>query len=158
MADIFGSYTMEVEYLLTWYPMQPNVRISEPRITGGTLVHKNTDFVANNKKVRRVDAFTTSQEEANLIKVVGFISVGVLSPDGVFQVELEVQNGGVLRRKSFIMPSNTRVPFLINVHAPGGDDSISRGTGVALQGVITTGHRFGLSDVLTDFVPRLFRP
>jgi hypothetical protein len=39
----FITYRLEVEWLLTWFPIQANAAISAQRTRGGTIPHKNTD-------------------------------------------------------------------------------------------------------------------
>lgn len=154
----FESYAVEVEWLLTWYPMTSGANLSEPRIRGGTIRHKNTDppFTVDNRAVALLGQAGTGTGDGlapnNAVRA--FVDVGVDPLSRVFRVELTAHIGNAApRAKSFVLPPNSRVPFLINVVGRA-DDDIVRDTGAAFQGVVTTGHRAGLADV----VSRLFGP
>ncbi|HEY5741004.1 MAG TPA: hypothetical protein VIS99_00575 [Terrimicrobiaceae bacterium] len=78
--------------------------------------------------------------------VAGFVTVEVNS--GLeFEVEIEVALGGRRRKQRLIIRPDTTVPFLISERASHQEGSAELAdTAVALQGVITAGHRFSLSD------------
>ena len=148
----FNSYSIEAEWLLTWYPIRSGADVKTPQIRGGTIKQKNTDpvFEVGNRSEFRLgqgsfpgDALSPNDD------AVAFISFAVDPQDYVFQVELEVRIGAVRRTKSFVLPPDTRFPFLINALS-GVVDQNGPVAGVAFQGVITTGHRFGLSDAVAQ--------
>ena len=85
----------------------------------------------------------------------GFVMVEV-NTGLEFVVEIEVVLGRARRKQRLIIRPDLTVPFLISERAsPQEESSELADTAVALQGVITAGHRFSLSDLFgTVFNPR----
>lgn len=149
-----GDYTIEIEYLLTWYPLRGARHLTGPRIMGGTLIDSGPNptphpFVS--VRPPTIDAV----EEAGL-SVNGFVNVDLVPQNRFFLVQVQVDIPNVRRIKNFVVPPNTTVPFMINAFATV-DDQFANNTGVTFEGVVTTGHKRGISDVLSEVFVGLAR-
>jgi hypothetical protein len=149
------TYDLEIQWLLTWYPVRGTADIAAPRIRGGVIRIKNSAavFDAGNR-----DNFFLGQklgpgDEALAPdnEVRAFADVGVSGPAREFDATFEVAIGRAIQRKRYTFPPDSRVPVLINVTS-GADEPVVHDTAVALQAVVTAGRRFGLIDVLTSVV------
>lgn len=153
MSDPSGfttSYQIEIEWLLTWYPVQPNAALEEVQIRGGSFIIANSAIPNENS------------ESIRLLDPLGFegivnasISVGVFS-DRDFRVSMEVTNGAARQKRSLRLPPSSTIPFMINVPA-GGNNPIVKGSVAVLQGVCSTTSRLTFLDRFLRFL-RLIRP
>lgn len=151
------TYGLEIQWLLTWYPIRATAEIAAPRIRGGAILIKNSDgvFAAGNREVFLLGQALGPGDEglAQDNAVRAFADVGVSGPAREFDATFEVGIGQAIQRKRYTLPPDLRVPVLINVTS-GGDETVVHDTAVAFQAVITSGPRFALIDVFTSLVGR----
>jgi hypothetical protein len=140
------SYRLEVEWLLTWFPIQGNSAIDNQKTRGGTFHYLNTDdpFAAGNGLVHLLGqgpqapfAFGDALSSNNV--ALAFITVTV-NQDDVFSLALEAHLGKNVRHSSLLAPPNVRLPFMLNIIHPAGDRE-TEGTALSLYGTITTAKR-----------------
>jgi len=149
-SGFITSYRIEIEWLLTWYPAQPNATLKEAQSRGGSFVLENDTFTNENpEKMLPLDALGFDGI------VNASIAVGVLN-NRDFQVKLEAENGASHRKRTLVIPPASTVPFMINVPA-GRDNPIVKGSMVVLQGVCYTTPRLTFLDRFLRFL-RLIRP
>ncbi|MGE0541321.1 MAG: hypothetical protein AB7R89_14195 [Dehalococcoidia bacterium] len=147
LVELITAHNIEVDWLLTWFPIRAGAALDGVRIRGGTFRHRNTDavFAAGNQQTHMLGqggGSATGDPLAHQNAVHAFITVGV-SADRTFQADLEVVIGRSRRRQRLVLQPDTRTPFMMNVPA-GGNDPIVQGTAVSFQGVFSASHRLGL--------------
>jgi hypothetical protein len=142
------TYRLELQWLLTWYPIRDAADIAAPRVRGGVIDARNTDPVV---EVGNSQVFTLAQAGDPLSAngaVRGFATVGVGGPARQFTVALEIGIGGVTRRTSYVVPPAYRLPVLINL-AAGAEENVVHDTALAFQAVLAGGDRLGLAGVFS---------
>jgi hypothetical protein len=155
-AELLINYRLEVEWLLTWFPIRPTGNLSEARIRGGTGRHSITDFGTglgggvSTTYMLGMGAAGQGDALAANNAVRGFITIRV-TPDKIFEAELEVAIGGRSRKATLVLQPETRTPFMLNVEAAGNEEIVAD-TAVVLQGVFTTGQRFSLIRQMTTAI------
>lgn len=152
--DLVIAYNLEIEWLLTWFPITSSAPLKEVRMRGGTLRHVNTGPEA----IRASGALHSLGQglagDGDVLAVNRLVSANInifLTPDKVFQSELSVSIGRSSRRKFLVLRPDTRTPVMLTMHAAGDDPAIED-TVVALQVVFTASNRLGFSDVVTQVV------
>lgn len=150
MPDFIGSYRLEIEALLTWYPTRPTAVLKEVRIRGHTSRYSTEDKsfagAAFGERIHAeyyIGQAGADEPIAPNNGVVGFTDVFV-DTNINFNVECTLIVGTAKRAKIMRLPPDTRIPFMINVVAPENDDGLS-GTSAVLQGVIVATQRVGFS-------------
>lgn len=137
------AYRLEIEWLLTWFPIQSGANLDEQRTRSGVIRHRNTEavFEAGNRETHLLGqgARGTGDPLAPGNRAVAFIEAGT-DRDSLFIVHLEVTLGAAVRRKSLLIRPDTVTPFMANVDARS-DDRELQGTALSLHGVITAGQR-----------------
>ncbi len=87
-AGLLMAYNLEIEWLLTWFPIRQTANLDAVRMRGGTFTHSNTEF--GPQIVRQVgQGFIGEGDPLGKDLVGAFIGIGV-TPDKVFTAELEV--------------------------------------------------------------------
>jgi hypothetical protein len=147
MADAFGSYRLELEAVLTWFPTSSSAALKEVRMRGTTLVRSSRDdvFIAGNQIIHNMGQTGPEDLLAPNGSVVGFIKIGV-NQDDDFEVEYELVAGASRRSKRIRIPPDTRTPFMIHLAGAGNDDALA-GTAAVLQGVIVATQPIGVGRV-----------
>ena len=147
------TYRLEIEWLLTWFPLHERASIDKPRMRGGTIRHLNSDptfAIGNRDIVTAGQKLNPNDEElAPNGSVVAFIDIGVAGPLNEFDVAIQVNVGGSSQRRHLLVPPDRRIPLMINVPGHRGDE-LFRDTAAVFQAVVTTGHRITLLDLLTS--------
>lgn len=144
--SIFTRYTIELECLLTWFPLNSSARLKAPVVIAKTYRHRSDDppFSAGSAVIH-----TIAPPEPLPNAAAAFVEVGVDHGE-VFFVEIELQIGGAVRKRRLECRPDTTTPFMINVSSKA-DDGESRDTALAFQSVILCGPRFSLvSSVVSD--------
>lgn len=149
MADIMSlvSYRLDVEWVLTWFPIQARAATDVQKTRAGDFHFVNTDqpFASGNDKGVLIGhgpqqdppTFGDPLTPDN----VGFGAITVTTnQDGVFSLAFQVSLGPVKRTKSLLAPPNIHLPFMINAIARA-DNPETHGTGLSLYGTITTAKR-----------------
>ena len=149
-SGFITSYRIEIEWLLTWYPVQPDAALKEVQSRGGSFVLENDSFTnEGSEKTPPMDALGFDGI------VNASIKVGVLN-NRDFWARLEVANGATNRKRTLVIPPSSTIPFMINVPA-GRDNPILKGSMAVLQGVCYTTPRLTFLDRFLRFF-RLIRP
>jgi hypothetical protein len=150
MPDFIGSYRLEVEALLTWYPTRSTAALKEVRIRGHTSRYSTQDKIfelAALGEIHHSEYYVgqegTDEPIAPNNGVVGFTDVWV-DMNINFNVECTLIVGMAKRVKTIQILPDTRIPFMINVVASENDHGLS-GTSAVLQGVIVATQRVGVS-------------
>jgi hypothetical protein len=151
MPDL-GSYRLEVEELLTWFPTRHAASLKEVRIRGHVLNYSTQDkfFDESITAGFTIGQSGTDDPIAPGNSVVGFTEVS-LDADITFNVECTLMVGARKRAKRMHILPDTRTPFMIIVEAAENDQGLS-GTSAVLQGVIVATPRFGESLVVSQIV------
>jgi hypothetical protein len=148
---------LDLEWHLTWFPITAGAALSAPQHRGNHHVYKSTDpaLTANNSIGVWIGNGTKGDGDPlpDPPRVMGLATIG-LDADGAFQVNLELQVGGAIRKKYVPLAHSGTTPFMINVHAVG-EDRIVHGTAATLHGVFTTGPR---AATVLSAVARAFGP
>ena len=157
MPNVFGTYRLEVEALLTWYPNQSTSTLKEARIRGGSFRHSTGEeiFEVGNAIVHMIGQGGNEELLAPNNYVVAFIEIGV-DNDTYFEVECELVVGTSKRSKRLRILPDTRTPFMINLAAPANDEAFS-GTAAVLQGVILATQLVGLGKLALDIAKASLR-
>jgi hypothetical protein len=153
----FTNYGIQVECLISWFPVLDSATLKTPRIRMSSFALHADDpvFVAGNHFVTMHGQALGGASDDGLIAtnaVSGFTDFSVDAAQ-VFALRLELHIGRRVRQQVLAVPSNAITPFLLTLHAAAEDDPDIVGTAVALQGVVTAGRR--RSELLAAFV-RLF--
>jgi len=137
VPSIFTTYSLEVDVQLIWYPLSFDAGLKEPRMRIYTSSFSNKDFKPDPYPHVGVtlDLLDTKVPLLPNPDVLGGIDIKV-TQDGVFDVGVQLEVG--LRRPSqrFLIPANTRVPFMLNASAAD-NDKFSRDTAAVFKGVFT---------------------
>ena len=159
--SIFTNYYIQVDCLLTWFPVKNNAALNGPKIRMDTFKYHADDppFSAGNKAGRFVGqglgGIDDGLDTRNLVRAI--TTTGV-NEDQVFFMELEAGLGSTIRKQQLIFQPNTITPFLINIRAAQSEDRELSNTALAFQGVVTAGpRRSQLIYLFTRFV-NLLRP
>ena len=147
MSGVLGSYRLEVEALLTWFPTRSTAGLEGVKMRGVTIRHTTTEgiFQVGNRAGLMIGQGLSPKDEplAPGGAVRAFVEVG-LDDDMNFELDWELDIGGARTTKLMRVLPGTRTPFMMNLAALETDDSLA-GTAVVLQGVITTTQPFGLT-------------
>jgi hypothetical protein len=151
----FIAYRLDIEWLLTWFPIQANAAINEQKTRVGTIHYISTDepFASGNSMIHLLGQgpqipFTYGDPLSPNNVAVGFITVGVNQED-LFALTIEARLGSANAIKSLLAPPNTRLPFMVNLFRPA-DQRELYGPALSLHGTITTGKR--PADLVTDLL------
>lgn len=142
--SIFTNYYIQVDCLLTWFPVKNNAALNGPKIRMDTFKYYADDppFAAGNKAGRfhgqGLGGIDDGLDSRNLVRAI--TTTGV-NGDQVFFMEFEAGLGSTIRKQQLIFQPNTITPFLINIRAAQGEDRELRDTALAFQGVVTAGPR-----------------
>ena len=110
-SGFITSYRIEIEWLLTWYPVQSDAELKEVQCRGGSFVLENESFLnEGSEKMLPMDALGFDGI------VNASIAVGVLN-NRDFWVKLEAANGAAHRKRTLVIPPASTIPFMINVPA-----------------------------------------
>ena len=144
--SVFTRYTIELECLLTWFPLNSSAGLKAPVVIAKTYRYSSDDppFVAGNAVIN-----TIQRPEPLPDSAAAFVEVGV-DQDNIFFVEIELQIGGAVRKRRLECRPDTTTPVMTHVSS-NADDGESRDTALAFQSVILCGPRFNLvSSVVSD--------
>ncbi|WCM48952.1 hypothetical protein OH720_18225 [Pseudomonas sp. WJP1] len=142
ILDRLSTYSIEIEWLVTWFPNETKSILSDHRMQAGVILHQTSEAVFVPGKEVGHYLWPTEQ-----LLPFAFVTLGIDKYDN-FTVTFELQLGAARRRKTLILSPETTVPYMINVNA-GSNDSAAFGTGSSLYGVITTGQRPNLLNLAT---------
>jgi len=154
--SIYTNYNIQIDSLLTWFPVKNSARLKEPRMRMCTVKYNTNDqvFVIGNRIGRFIGQGLDNDdalESRNL--VVAFTETGV-NENEVFYTDFQVRLGRSVRDQRLIFQSNTITPFLINLRAAQEEDPELNDTAVSFQGVVTASRR--RSDLIY-LATRIFR-
>ena len=156
----FGDSRLEVEALLTWFPIRSTAVLKEVRMRGVTIKHTTSEgvFQAGNRAGLMIGQGLAPGEDplAPGGAVRAFVEVG-LDDDMNFELDWELDLGRARTTKLLRVLPGTRTPFTMNLKALDTDESLT-GSAVVLQGVITTTQPFGLASLtlqVSDAVTKL---
>jgi hypothetical protein len=140
----YTNYNIQIDALLTWFPVRNSARLKEPRIRVFRAKYNTDDqvFVVGNriatsfigKGMDNDDALDASQ------LVLASTKTGV-NENEVFYTDFQVGLGGSVRDQRLTFQSSTITPFLINLRHTQEEDPEFNGTAVSFQGVVTTNAR-----------------
>ena len=154
MTSYFTTYSLDVELLLTWFPLTTDASLKEPRMIGLNAKFSTKDFPPLTAQGLRLDG--GNPQSLIAFTVAAFAEIRVNS-DGIFEADLELDIGGARRKKLLQLPANTRSPFMINLSAPG-DDQLTQHTAAVFQGVFTTTPLPSLLVEVSAITKRIFGP
>ena len=148
-------YVVDVDWLLTWFPVKSSSSLNRVKIRGGAFRHRST-VLAGSGAVRHT--MGNGQDDDDPIafsdEVIASITVDV-DENVLFTVELTVgiRASGVLtqRIKQFRLDENVRLPFMLNVPAPHDDDRLTGDTVVSFQGIFVTSPQLTAGEDPPDF-------
>jgi hypothetical protein len=142
--SIFTNYYIQVDCLLTWFPLRNSAALKGPRVRMDSFRYNADDqpFAIGNRNGRfhgqGLGGSEDGLESRNLVRAI--TETGV-DKDQVFFIDFEVGLGSSVRKQRLIFPSSTTTPFLFNLRAAQGEDQELNDTAVAFQGVVTAGPR-----------------
>jgi hypothetical protein len=142
--SLFTNYRIEVDCLLTWFPVRFSASLKEPRTRMSTFSYRADDqpFASGNKAgIFHGQASGGLEDGLDSHNLVRAITETGVDADQVFFMEIEVGLGRTVRTHRLTLPADTITPFLINVRAAQGEDHELSDTAVAFQGVVTAGPR-----------------
>jgi len=134
MPSPFTTYSLDVEVLLTWFPLTPDARLKVPHMQGSASTYSNKDILPGHPP-----KYVSLDGTSNALFANGSVSALVqirVTVDSVFDVDVQLYVGGKNRSQRFLIPANTRVPFMIDVTAAENDE-VDRDTAAVFQGVFT---------------------
>ena len=134
MPSPFTTYSLDVEVLLTWFPLTSDARLKVPRMQGNASTYSNKDILPGHPA-----QYVTLDGNSNALFANGGVSAFAqirVTADSVFDVDVQLYVGGQNRSQRFLIPANTRVPFMIDVTAAENDE-VARDTAAVFQGVLT---------------------
>ena len=146
IINSFTAYGIQIEWLLTWFPIQANSAIDAQRTRAGKISYNSTDepFASGNAALvllgqgpQAPSAFGDPLSTNNVAG--GFITVG-LNQEELFALTIEARLRQARQIRSLLAPANALLPFMINVVARGNQPDVE-GTALSLHGTITTGRR-----------------
>jgi hypothetical protein len=146
---VLGSYGLEAQYLLTWYPYQstdphgPPPPFESARMFGDRL---ECSFGQNIGTLGFGFDGVTAFVQIDSALPLG--SAPQPNPDRSFNVELTLTLETSVHKKQLKVPASTSIPFMMNF-GPNellGSNKL-RGTGVVFQGVLTTTEDLALGRV-----------
>jgi hypothetical protein len=136
------DYHLETDYVLTWYPVQETDNLAEVKMRGGTYGISVLDVIPGWTHGPDVgDDLTTPP-----LQVGASLRVGV-NGSRLFTAELEVRIGRTRRMQSLVVRPDSRVPFMLNVEAKRGADTVGN-TAAVFHGVFNASPRLKLSDLV----------
>jgi hypothetical protein len=140
MSGIFGSYRLEAEVLLIWYPTTNDAQLSAPNMRGAVFRHSTNEvtFQGGDSIIHTMGQASSPEEEE--LGVVAFIGFRV-DDDLNFEISFEMQLGSARRNMSLRALPGQRIPFMLNLAGREGQ----AGTAAVLHGVITTTQPFGVN-------------
>jgi hypothetical protein len=155
--SIFTNYSIQVDCLITWFPVRSSARLKEPRIRMDTFRYKADDqpFASGGKQGRfhgqALGGIDDGLTSTNLVRAI--TETGV-DKDQVFFIEFEIGIGHSVRNQRLMLQSGTITPFLFNLRAAQADDQEVIDTAVAFQGVVTATSRRSelVYDVIRPFL------
>ena len=157
--SLFTNYRIEIDCLLTWFPVRHSASLREPHIRTDTFSYRADDepFASGNRAGRFIgQALGGLQDGLDSRNLVRAITETGVDSNQVFFMDLEVGIGGRIRTRRLSLEAGTTTPFLINLHAAQGEDQELSGTAVAFQGVVTAGRRrSGLIYAVARIVSRI---
>jgi hypothetical protein len=142
--SVFTNYRIEVDCLLTWFPVRHSASLQEPRIRADTFSYRADDepFASGNRAGRFIgQALGGPQDGLDSRNLVRSITETGVDTDQVFFMDLEVGIGARVRKRRLSLEAGTTTPFLITLHAAQTEDQELSDTAVAFQGVVTAGRR-----------------
>jgi hypothetical protein len=145
-SDFITVCKLEMEWLLTWFPVTSSSPLSDVKMRGGTIIHNNAEasLLGGSTEIHTVGQGGSEGDPiAPADRVFALITVGVVGDDALtFMITIELANATVRRTKQFALDPNTTTPFMINVPFREKDE-ISGDTVAAIQGVFTTSTPLG---------------
>ncbi len=144
-------YFIEIEWVLSWFPIRGDAVIDRPIMRNGTINHRSDDFGPG---IGGGSGGVHWLGEAEGLppngSAIGFAEVyGDL--DHRLSVSLEIKLGGARSSRHLGAPPGQRLPFMLNI-AQGGHGA--EGTALTLFGTIVTSEQPGLKlAVSRDFSP-----
>ncbi|QRM54065.1 hypothetical protein [Sinorhizobium sp. BG8] len=142
-----SRYFIEVEWVLTWFPIRDEAVINRPIMRNGTINHRSDDFgpgIGGGAGAVYWLGEAEGLPPAGLAN--GFAEIyGDL--DHRLSVSLEIKLGGMRSSHRVAAPPGQRLPFMLNI-AQGGQDA--DGTALTLFGTIVTSEQLGLRLVATE--------
>jgi hypothetical protein len=146
IINSFTAYVIEIEWLLTWFPIQDNAAIDAQRTRSGRVVYRSADepFASGNGSSLLLGQgpqapFTFGDPISTNNVAHGSITLG-LNQDELFVVTIEARLGQASQIRTLLAPPKTLFPFMINV-VPRANQREVHGTALSLHGTITTGKR-----------------
>lgn len=138
--DVITVHKLEIEWVLTWFPVTGFSSLSQVKMRGGTITHSSGDV---SLAAGSIDMHTVGQGgmEGDPIapadRVFALIRVGLGTDKKTFLVTIELANFTIRLNKEFTLEPQTVTPFMINV--PFRDkDEVNGDTVATIHGVFTT--------------------
>jgi len=145
--SIYTDYSIQVDCLLTWFPVKNSATLKEPKMRMGTYQFKTSDpdFVFSGGGTH---SFRTHWGRGGLNddsleprRLVGAFTIIEVDKNEVFTMEILLDLGRSHRNQRLFFQSNTTTPFLINLRAAQEEDPELNDTALSFQGVVTASHR-----------------
>lgn len=141
--SIFTNYYIQVECLLTWFPVRNSADLKEPKVRMHRSTYHADDlpFSSGNQEIILIgegNFYDDSLVSSNL--AYSNLIIGV-DEHKVFFMDTYLELGRSTRKEHIIFKSNTITPFLFTLLAMPEEDPELNNTAIALQGVVTASPR-----------------
>lgn len=153
LPDFLVNYHLQIEWLLTLYPIKETIHLNKPMMTGGHAFMESKDFVHDQIQISE-RVFTSQLQLLNTNILAGFISVTV-NQDTYYSIDLEVHSGTSKITRSFLVLPGTTIPFMVNSLVTG--EEYLTDAALVYQGVCNAGERINLLKTSTTMVKNFFR-
>jgi hypothetical protein len=142
-----SRYFIEIEWVLTWFPIREDTVIDRPIMRNGTINHRSDDFGPGiGGGSGEVHWLGEAEGLPPAGSAIGFAEIyGDL--DHRLSVSLEIKLGVARSKRLFAVPPGQRLPFMLNITQDGQD---ADGTALTLFGTIVTSEQLGLKLLALD--------
>jgi len=148
----FTRYIMEIECLLTWYPLRTSARLKMPVLRSHSSKYVSDDPGWNGgltaKGVTISSGLNPDKEDPLSGDVLAILETRV-DTDEIFFVEIDAMIGRTSRRQRVVCRPGVATPVLINVSASMNDEAL-KDTALTVQCVLTSGPRASLSSIVAN--------
>jgi hypothetical protein len=157
--SIFTNYSIQVDCLITWFPVKSSARLREPRMRMSSFKYRADDqpFSSGGKAgIFHGEALGGIDDGLTSTNLVRAITETGVDTDQIFFMDVQLGIGRNVRNERLIIPSNAITPFQFNVRALQEDDQEVTDTAVSFQGVATASRRKSELTFLVAGISRFF--
>ncbi|MGL4962897.1 MAG: hypothetical protein ACRC67_16815 [Inquilinus sp.] len=139
-ADLFANYYIQIEWVLTWFPIRQGAAIDRPMMRNGTIHHRSSEFgpglgagSGDTHWLGEVEGLPPTQTAIAWATVYADL-------DNNLSATLDAKLGAKTARLLLPTPPGQRMPFMLNISEGHGGNT--EGTSLSVFGTISTGSRF----------------